>query len=49
MLQTPFHTHEKGILQRINVLLKIQDVALVGGNKARHIMHQSGLVRTVDE
>jgi hypothetical protein len=49
MRHAPLHPHEKKVQIFINVLLQIQDVPLVGRDEAGDIMHQAGLVWTVDE
>ena len=49
VLQGPLDAHEEEILERVDVLLEVEDIAPVGEDEAGDVMHESGLVRAVDE
>jgi hypothetical protein len=49
LVQGPFDAHEEKVLQRVDVLLQINDIAAMGEDEAGDIVHQARLVRAVDE
>jgi hypothetical protein len=49
MLEFPFHTHEKYGLGAINILVKVDDVAVVFVHELGHSGQNSLLVRAMDQ
>jgi hypothetical protein len=49
VFQAPLQAHEEGVLLRVDVLLEVDDVALMREDEAGDVMHEPGAVRAVDE